>query len=149
MTMKLVGTHSEGPVRFKNKKKLFESSHFKELGMRAALAFTSLFAWNDRRTLDPDPLLILSPPLLLPAIRSGLVGGALSKVGFCLDPASLISFSPLRQATPSPRILRVCCVCLYSAGFCLDTPLISFSPLGRASPSLRIVYDYLFHLFWL
>ena len=114
--------------------------------MRAALAFTSLFAWNDRRTLDPDPLLILSPPLLLPAIRSGLVGGALSKVGFCLDPASLISFSPLRQATPSPRILRVC---LYSVGFCLDTPLISFSPLGRASPSLRIVYDYLFHLFWL
>ena len=117
--------------------------------MRAALAFTSLFAWNDRRTLDPDPLLILSPPLLLPAIRSGLVGGALSKVGFCLDPASLISFSPLRQATPSTRILRVCCVCLYSVGFCLDTPLISFSPLGRASPSLRIVYNYLFHLFWL
>ena len=63
MTMKLVGTHSEGPIRFK-KKKLFESSHFKELGMWAALAFTSLFAWNDRRTLDPDPLLILSPPLI-------------------------------------------------------------------------------------
>ena len=61
MTMKLVGTHCEGPVRFKNKKKLFESSHSKE---RAALAFTSLFAWNDRRTLDPDPLLILSPPLV-------------------------------------------------------------------------------------